>query len=234
MNLLLLSSSRVGDSAYLETAKELISQHFSNKQNIVFVPYAGVTISWDDYTAKVQAALPELTITGLHSYRDPVKAIQDCDGILVGGGNTFQLLNTLYQQSLHKVIFEHVSQGTPYAGWSAGANIAGNSIRTTNDMPIVQPPSFAALQLVPFQINPHYTEYQPPGHNGETREDRLREFMVVAPNMPVVAIPEGVALIQKQHSLKIHGELGAYLFAQGEKSTFQDGDDLSYLLQTKA
>jgi dipeptidase E len=191
-----------------------------------------VTISWDDYTAKVQAALPDLSIVGLHTFDDPVKAIENCDGILTGGGNTFQLLDTLYQHSLGRAIFDAVAQGTAYAGWSAGANIAGRSIRTTNDMPIVQPPSFDALQLVPFQLNPHYTEYQPPGHNGETREDRLREFMMVAPDMPVVGIPEGVALIRQNNKLTINGAPGAYIFSNGEKSTYQDGDDISFLLST--
>lgn len=230
MELLLLSSSKVGNSGYLEGAKPLLSTFFANSHNIIFVPYAGVSINWDEYTDKVTSALPELSISGMHQHHNPREAIRGADGVLVGGGNTFQLLKMLYEQDLIPVIREKVSQGTRYSGWSAGANIAGNSIRTTNDMPIVFPPSFHALQLVPFQLNPHYTEYQPPGHNGETREDRLREFMIVEPDMPIVGIPEGTALVRENERLSILGTPGAYLFANQQKTVYKHQDDLSFLL----
>lgn len=230
MQLLLISSSKVGDSGYLEDAKHQLVQHFKAAKNLVFVPYAGVSISWDEYTDKVKSALPSLPITGLHQHADPCEAVKESDGILVGGGNTFHLLNTLYELSLGRIIYDVVNCGTPYAGWSAGANIAGRSIRTTNDMPIVQPPSFDALQLVPFQINPHYTDFQPPGHHGETREDRLREFMTVSPEMPIVGIPEGVALYRVGDSLRTIGGKSAYLFRNQEKSEITPEQDISFLL----
>ncbi|MDU0355438.1 dipeptidase PepE [Paraglaciecola aquimarina] len=162
MRVLMLSSSRVGDEAYLDHAIPMINQHLAGITDVLFVPFAGVSINWDDYTAKVQTALPQLKIIGLHQQTDAKKAIQSAPAILVGGGNTFNLLHQLYEQDLLTIMQDSVKQGVPYIGWSAGSNICGNSIRTTNDMPIIQPKSFAALNFVPFQINPHYTDYQPP------------------------------------------------------------------------
>ncbi|MBE1301579.1 MAG: dipeptidase PepE [Alteromonadaceae bacterium] len=230
MQLLLLSSSKVGDSGYLETAKESLLTHFANSQDILFVPYAGVTIGWDDYTKKVQDALPELNIKGLHQFEDVHTALTRADGIMVGGGNTFNLLKTLYDNKLVAPIRELVSSGMPYAGWSAGSNLAGMSIRTTNDMPIVEPVSFNALNLVPFQINPHYTDYQPPGHNGETRDDRLAEFMQANADMSVLGIPEGTGIMRQGLKLSLTGIKPAYLFKNGEKRLVELSEDLSYLL----
>lgn len=230
MNLLLLSSSKVGDSGYLESAQQQLYIHFSQSKNIVFIPYAGVSIDWDSYTQKVQDALPNLNISGIHQHQNAVEAIKSCDGIMVGGGNTFNLLNQLYQQDVISAIQAKVKAGTPYAGWSAGSNIAGDSIRTTNDMPIVEPPSFKALQLVSFQINPHYTDYQPPGHNGETREERLQEFMQLNPSTPVVAIPEGVGIKKDATGLCLVGELPGYLFLSGNKQTLAPHSDISNLI----
>lgn len=230
MQLLLLSSSKVGDSGYLKTAKESLLTHFANSQNILFVPYAGVTIGWDDYTKKVQDALPELNIKGLHQFKGVHTALTKADGIMVGGGNTFNLLKTLYEHKLVAPIRELVSSGLPYAGWSAGSNLAGMSIRTTNDMPIVEPASFNALNLVPFQINPHYTDYQPPGHNGETRDDRLAEFMQANPDMSVLGIPEGTSILRQGLKLNLTGIKPAYLFKNGEKRLVELSEDISYLL----
>lgn len=233
MQLLLLSSSKVGDSGYLETAKASLLTHFENSQNILFVPYAGVTMSWDDYTKKVQEALPELSITGLHQCADVHTALSKADGIMVGGGNTFNLLKTLYDNKLIAPIRELVTNGMPYAGWSAGSNLAGNSIRTTNDMPIVEPPSFNALNLLPFQINPHYTDYHPPGHNGETRDDRLAEFMQANPDMPVLGIPEGTGIVRQGTKLALTGIKPAYLFKNGIKQLVELDNDISYLIEQK-
>jgi dipeptidase E len=124
----------------------------------LFIPYAGVRLDWDAYTDIVASALPKLQVKGIHQQKDPIQALASAEIIAVGGGNTFNLLSILYQHKLLEPIREKVHQGTPYIGWSAGSNICGNSIRTTNDMPIIAPPSFDALQLVPFQINPHYTD----------------------------------------------------------------------------
>ena len=189
-NLLLLSSSRVKQTDYLTHAKEMIKEHLGTIKELLFISYAGVTIDYDQYTDMVQAALADLDIkvTGIHRCDDVAAAVRSAQAIAVGGGNTFHLLHQLYQQNLLEVIREQVSGGTPYIGWSAGSNVAGLSIRTTNDMPIIEPPSFNALNLVNFQLNPHFTDYNPPGHNGETRSQRLAEFMVVDQETPIVEI----------------------------------------------
>ncbi|UAA40459.1 dipeptidase PepE [Paraneptunicella aestuarii] len=230
MKLLLLSSSRAGQSGYLETAREAIYQHTSQCKNIVFIPYAGVTINHDEYTAMVQNALPELSIRGIHTWEKPLSAIREADAIFIGGGNTFNLLYSLYRYDLVDAIKEKVQDGALYVGWSAGSNVAGKTIRTTNDMPIIEPPSFTALNLVPFQINPHFTNYQPPGHNGETRTDRLNEFMILNPDTPVLAIPEGTGLLVEQGKYEIIGEGESYVFQNGEQITVSDQAHLQALL----
>ena len=127
-------------------------------------------------------------------------------------------------------IRNQVNNGLPYIGWSAGSNIAGASIRTTNDMPIVEPQSFNALNLVPFQLNPHYTDHNPPGHNGETRAQRLAEFMVINKDMPIVAIVEGTALTVKQNEMRLIGGEEGYIFKGGEKSVITNESNLDHLL----
>lgn len=230
MNLLMLSSSRAGDSGYLETARELIFQHLNGVQDVLFIPYAGVTIDWNDYTDTVNKALPELNVTGIHQYADPAEAVNQANAILVGGGNTFRLLSELYTHNLIDLISARVETGTPYIGWSAGSNICGNSIRTTNDMPIIQPRSFDALNLVPFQLNPHYSDYQPPGFNGETRAQRISEFCALNPDMPVIGIREGSALLRRGDKLTLVGELDGVVFEGTEQRAIQAGADLSTYL----
>lgn len=230
MQLLMLSSSREGDSGFLETTKSLIMRHLQGIDELLFIPYAGVTLDWDEYTNKVQRVLPEVRVSGIHQYQDPVAAVRQAAAIVTGGGNTFNLLNQLYQHRLIAPIRQQAEYGAPYIGWSAGANICGNSIRTTNDMPIIAPPSFDALNLVPFQINPHYSDYQPPGFNGETRAQRLVEFMVLAPDMPVLAIREGGALLREGKRLTLVGPHTGVLFKGGEQQEIQSGQDLSWLL----
>ncbi|MEP1445094.1 MAG: dipeptidase PepE [Paraglaciecola sp.] len=215
LSVLMLSSSRSGSEDYLQHAIPLIDLHLSEIKEIVFVPYAGVSISWDDYTTKVQKALPNYHIKGIHQFPDTQEAINNAQAIMVGGGNTFNLLYQLYQHNLVNAIRHRVSQGSPFVGWSAGSNICGNSIRTTNDMPIIHPPSFEALDFVPFQLNPHYSDFQPPGHNGETRAQRIQEFCILNPNMPVIGIREGSALLLQGNSLLLKGSLDAVVF-EGE------------------
>ncbi|TRX56863.1 dipeptidase PepE [Thalassomonas sp. M1454] len=231
-NLLLLSSSRVGDTAYLDHAKAMISDHLNTIDEVIFIPFAGVTMSNDDYTDKVADALTDINVSvkGIHSFADPVAAINNAKAILVGGGNTFNLLNELYQNNLIPAIQEKVNSGTPYIGWSAGSNIAGMTIRTTNDMPIIQPPSFDALNLIPVQLNPHYTDYNPPGFNGETREQRLSEFMVLNPETYIVGIVEGTALKLSNNKLSLIGPDVGYLFSNQDKQIVNAETDLSYLL----
>lgn len=243
--LLLLSSSKAGHSDYLAPCRDAI-QHHCDTRKIVFIPYAGVGTSYADYTAKVQAALGPfgIDVVGIEASDDPKQAIANAEAIMVGGGNTFQLLQQLYHHQLIEPIQAAVQRGVPYVGWSAGSNIAGLSIRTTNDMPIVEPPSFKALQLVPFQLNPHYSDYHPPGFHGETRDQRLAEFMVVAPETPVLAIPEGTALrIDGNHMIyqvsnqannqadnQSHSQgdaQPAYVFLNGSKTRIAPNSDCS-------
>lgn len=229
MQLLLLSSSKAGDSGYLTHALPFINQHLGEIKELLFIPYAGVSISYDDYTKTVQNALASLgiNVTGIHQTEDPVAAVNNAQAIVIGGGNTFHLLHQLYANELISPIQEKVQAGTPYIGWSAGSNVAGMSIRTTNDMPIIEPPSFTALNLVPVQLNPHYTDYQPPGHHGETRQMRLEEFMVLNPDTPVIGIQEGTALKRDGNKLTLVGEKVGYLFKGGNKSEIMPQADLS-------
>jgi dipeptidase E len=235
-NLLLLSSSRVAKTDYLAHAKKLIKTHLGDINELLFIPYAGVTIGYDDYTEMVQNALVEcgIKVSGIHQYSSAKDAINNAQAIAVGGGNTFNLLHQLYQHDLIETIQKKVSQGTPYIGWSAGSNIAGLTIKTTNDMPIVEPASFNALALVDFQLNPHYTDFNPPGHNGETREQRLAEFMVLNPTTPIVAIVEGSALKLHNNQLSLvvteQVENVGYVFKGGEKQKINTTTSLNYLL----
>ncbi|MEH6736284.1 MAG: dipeptidase PepE [Shewanella sp.] len=233
INALMLSASRVGNSTYLSHTVELIRPLTQPGQQWLFIPYAGVSVSYDEYLTKVQTALEPLTITisSIHQFADPKQAIQDAAGILVGGGNTFQLLNELYRYDLLHLIREKVENGMPYVGWSAGSNITGASIRTTNDMPIVEPPSFTALGILPFQLNPHYTNYQMPGHNGETRAQRLLEFTMVDPLTPVIGIQEGSALWRQGDKLHLIGNEAAYLFhGKQQEVELTANSDLSHYL----
>jgi dipeptidase E len=231
MNVLMLSSSRMGSEDYLQHAIHMLNQHLTNNvQELLFIPFAGVSVSWDDYTTKVQNALPDYHVTGIHQLPNAYQAIENAQAIVIGGGNTFNLLNELYQQDLLGTVKNQVNQGTPYVGWSAGSNICGNSIRTTNDMPIVQPPSFDALNFVPFQLNPHYTDYQLTGHNGETRAQRIQEFCVLNPKMPVIGIREGGALLLQGEALVLKGELDGVVFEGESLSVIKPEQDLSKYL----
>jgi dipeptidase E len=230
MNVLMLSSSRVANEDYLQHAILMLNQHLSNIKELLFIPFAGVSVSWDDYTTKVQHALPDFQIIGIHQCSNAHQALERAQAILVGGGNTFNLLNELYRQNLLCTVKNQVYKGTPYVGWSAGSNICGNSIRTTNDMPIVQPPSFDALNFVPFQLNPHYTDYQAPGHNGETRAQRIEEFCILNPDMPVIGIREGCALLLQGESLALKGELDGVVFKGVSQSVIHPNQDLSRYL----
>ncbi|CUA82850.1 dipeptidase PepE [Pseudidiomarina woesei] len=234
--LLLLSSSKAGDSAYLAPCIDAIKQHCGTRR-ILFIPYAGVGMPNSDYTAKVQQALAPagIDVVGIESFDNPRQAVAESQAIMVGGGNTFHLLHQLYQHQLIAPIQDAVNNGTPYVGWSAGSNIAGLSIRTTNDMPIIEPPSFAALQLVPFQLNPHYSDYQPPGFHGETRDQRLGEFMAIAPQTPILAIPEGTALRLENGCLTYETSdfsqhSPGYVFVGGNKQDIAAGTDCSQWL----
>ena len=230
MNVLMLSSSKYAQHDYLAYAHEWIDQHLANCKNVLFIPYAGVSLNWDSYTQKVQQALPHFNISGIHEHDSPASALKQCDAILVGGGNTFNLLHQLYANDIIELIQNKVQKGTPYIGWSAGGNICGQSISTTNDMPIIEPASFTALAFLPVQLNPHYTDYIAPNHHGETRDQRLEEFCILHPSMPVLAIREGSALLMKKNHLRLLGELGGFVFQGVHKNAIQPGQDLSEYL----
>lgn len=240
-HVLMLSSSRQGSEPYLEHARAFIFAHLGNIRDLLFVPYAAVTQSYDAYVDAVATALPECNVIGLHTFDDPVSAINNAkknnQAIVVGGGNTFHLLSSLYSNALIVPMKHAIADGTPYVGWSAGSNICGQSIRTTNDMPIIEPPSFDALDIVPFQLNPHYTDYQPPGHNGETRDQRLAEFTTLNPTTPVVAIREGTALKLSGGTMTLEDgrsnkkdEHDGFIFVGNEKKPLNAGADLTHLI----
>ncbi|VFR22026.1 Alpha-aspartyl dipeptidase Peptidase E [plant metagenome] len=198
MNLLLLSNSS-SDAGYLTHALPWISDLAAGLPEgpALFLPYAGVTRSWDDYADLVAGALAPagIAVQSLHREADAAAAVARAALFIVGGGNTFQLLAQVRQLGVLPQIARRVRSGQArYLGWSAGANLACPTIRTTNDMPIVDPGGLDALNLVPFQINAHYTEAHPPGHRGETRRQRLAEFCRVDPVTPVVGLPEGTGL----------------------------------------
>ncbi|MDH5474108.1 MAG: dipeptidase PepE, partial [Cyclobacteriaceae bacterium] len=168
--LLLSNSTNVGEK-YFDYAKGTIIEFLGvSVSKIVFIPYAAVTISYDEYTSKVSDALEEVgcEIKGIHTFNNPLEAIENAEAIAVGGGNSFELLKQLYDNNIVETIREKVKNGTPYIGWSAGSNMSCPTLMTTNDMPISQPPTFEALHLIPFQINPHYTEHTLPNHGGES------------------------------------------------------------------
>lgn len=232
MNLLLLSSSRAHDSEYLAPSLAAIDETLGAIRNVLFIPYAGVRINYDDYLAMVQQALTPLGIKlqSIHHHENPLTAITNAEALMVGGGNTFALLAKLYELAIVDVIRQKIAAGMPYIGWSAGSNIAGLSIRTTNDMPIIEPPSFRALALLPLQLNPHYTDFVPLGFHGETRDMRLAEFMQIDPDTPIIGLPEGTLLRLNAEKLSYQGNENAYLFCGGCKTAIAPAADLSALL----
>jgi len=234
MKLLLISNSTNAGELYLNHPKEEIKKFLGTKKvNAVFIPYAGVTFSYDEYEAKVNDRFQELghSVTSIHKFSDPVEAIKNAEAIVVGGGNTFELVNQMYKNKLMEVIKEKVKQGTPFIGWSAGSNVACPSIRTTNDMPIVEPESFDVFNLVPFQINPHYLDASPDGHAGETREMRLEEFLELNKSIYVVGLREGTMFWIENDNVKLIGERPARIFKHGQKPTeLTNKDDFNFLL----
>ncbi|WP_251359259.1 dipeptidase PepE [Kangiella sp. TOML190] len=232
--LLLLSASREGQTAYLEHALPMMDSFLQPSiSNMLFIPYAGFAMGFDAYEQKVNSALKAInkTVTSIHQFADPIKAVTEAKAIAIGGGNTFYLLKQLYDNELVDAIRHKVNSGTPYIGWSAGSNMGGLTICTTNDMPIVQPRSFNALGLVPFQINPHYTDYQPPNHNGETRAERIYEYTCANPDKYVVGIKEGTALERDGDKLYLRGTKDGLVFRDGEGiRTIKANSDVSWLL----
>lgn len=232
-SIIIASTSTVHGSGYLEYLIDELKTHFASAEEILFIPYARPGgISHDDYTktaAKVFAAIGK-SVKGLHEYDDPKKAIRNAKGIFTGGGNTFVLVNQLYKNDVLISLEEAINNGTPYLGTSAGSNICGLTMNTTNDMPIVYPPSFKTLSLVPFNINPHYLDPNPDSkHMGETRETRIKEFHAFN-TQPVIGLREGSWIEVKGDKLKLKGELNARIFEYGEAPyEIPTGSDLGFL-----
>lgn len=214
--ILLLSSSTVSGSGYLDYAENEIQSFFGKITRILFVAYA--LQDQDAYAARVKERLGRMgyEVEALHRAPSPREAVLSAESIFIGGGNTFRLLKHLYDYDLLTLIRERVESGLLYLGSSAGSNVAGPTIRTTNDMPIVEPPSFAALGLVPYQINPHYLDAGPAStHMGETREERIRQFLEEN-ETPVIGLREGAWLLVERGVCRLGGDPGARWFAQGE------------------
>ncbi|MCB0823755.1 MAG: dipeptidase PepE [Bacteroidales bacterium] len=240
--LLLISNSTNYGEPYLEWPRPYIKD-FLNKTGIkraLFIPYAGVALSengieasYDAYEERVNGVFNELgfEIYSIHREKDPQQSIKDALAIIVGGGNTFHLVYMLHELKLMKVIKDAVENGLPFMGWSAGSNIACPTMRTTNDMPIIEPESLNCLSLINFQINPHYLDASIEGHGGETREQRLEEFMVINNNIYVVGLREGTLLSINDDEIELMGKrpMRVFKFGQDPKE-YQPGASLSFLL----
>lgn len=234
MRLLLISNSTNPGEAYLDYPKHQIKDFLGdNIKNAIFIPYAGVTFSFDEYEEKVNNRLAEIghKVTGIHRFANPIEALRNADAIIVGGGNTWQLVKMLQEKKLMKVIRERVKSGVPYIGWSAGSNIACPTLKTTNDMPIVEPKKFKTLKLMPFQINPHYLDDHPENHGGETREMRINEFIVANKDVYVVGLREATMLLYENKKLSLIGSRNARIFKYGqEPMELSAQDDFNFLL----
>jgi dipeptidase E len=233
--LLLLSSSRDANGVYLLHSSTAIRSLLGESiRRVLFIPYAGVTISHAGYAKRAADPFAKLGYH-LHSITDasdPARAVADAEAIVVGGGNTFQLLATLYDRELIDAIRARVHAGAPYIGWSAGAVITAPTMGTTNDMPIIEPRSLRALNLIPFQINAHYTDFHPPGHQGETRAERLEEYIAVNQQVRVLGLREGCSLRITDDEIALNGLGTAPVFFYGApRAEYSAGDDISFLLR---
>jgi dipeptidase E len=231
--MIIASTSTLHGGTYLEYLLPTLELHFAQAKTIVFIPYARPGgISHDDYTAKVGEAFAKIgkSVVGLHTFADPKQALLEAEGIFTGGGNTFQLVSQLYAGDVWDSLRTALAKGTPYLGCSAGSNITGVSMQTTNDMPIVYPPSFQTLGAIPFNLNPHYLDPDANStHMGETRETRIKEFHVYN-SLPVLGLREGSWLEVNGATIVLRGALTARLFQQGQEPVeLESGSNLSTL-----
>ena len=236
MKLLLISNSTNAGEEYLRYPMPQIGKFLTGVKEIVFVPYAAVTFSYAEYEKKVQARFAELGIKvkSVHRAKNPARMIRQAEAICVGGGNTFALTRKMQQQGLMRAILSKIKSGTPYVGWSAGSNVCCPTICTTNDMPILQPESFKAIGAIPIQINPHYLDANPEGHAGETREQRILEYIEANPRRWVVGLREGCMLHYENEKLELIGSRPMRIFRRGVKTfEVQAGDDLQFLFEKR-
>lgn len=234
MRLLLISNSTNPGEPYLDHPKHEIKKFLGDKAiTALFIPYAAVTFSYDEYESKVENRFAEIGhhVQSIHHSQHPIHAIEQAEAIVVGGGNTWKLVQLLNHYKLMDPIRKKIKSGTPFIGWSAGSNIACPTLRTTNDMPIIDPIGFDTLNLVPFQINPHFLDVHPEGFGGETREDRINEFIEINPDIYVVGLRESTMLKLEKDQLHLIGPRTARLFKKGEKPReLTTNDNLSFLL----
>ena len=244
-NLLLISNSTMRGEAYLGWCKDMIADFCKrhNVKRVLFVPYAGVSLtegglkkSYDAYEAKVAKVYAEfgVKLQSVHHKALPINAVYDTDCVAVGGGNTFHLVRELQRTGLMQAIRQRAFDGMPYMGWSAGSNVAGPTLCTTNDMPIVMPASFDCMGIVPFQINPHYTDFFDPKHGGETRDDRLKEYIMVNPTATVAAIREATALLLEEGNLSLIGKpnkMKVFKTKMENTKEYSLEDNLNFLLK---
>lgn len=235
MRLLLISNSTNPGEPYLDYPKNNIKNFLGPRPvKALFIPYAAVTFSFEAYEEKVSERFREIghEVISINRFSDPVAAVREASAIVVGGGNTWKLLKMLRDNHLIDIVREKVIEGIPYIGWSAGSNVACPTIKTTNDMPVVEPDSFGAFNLIPFQINPHYLDSNPVGHAGETREQRIEEFIEANPGLYVAGLREGSMLLYEKGSITLLGTRKMRIFKKGNKPVeMRTTDDLSFLLK---
>jgi dipeptidase E len=231
--IIIASTSTLHGGGYLDYLLPSLKNHFSNCKSLLFIPYARPGgISHENYTQKVADVFKALDIDvkGIHEFENPADAVKNAEALFTGGGNTFLLVSQVYKMKVMDAIHNAVKAGTPYLGTSAGSNICGLTMQTTNDMPIIYPPSFKTLGLVPFNINPHYLDpVEGSTHMGETRETRIKEFHQFN-SQPVVGLREGSWLEVRGSQILLKGNLQARLFRQGqEPEEIETGSNISWL-----
>jgi len=241
-NLLLISNSTNAGEEYLAWPRTHIKDFLGGfgVRKVLFIPYAGVNLtssgvekSFDLYEDRVKKIFREMgfVLHSIHREANPVVAVNEAESIVIGGGNTFHLALMMQELGLMEAIRRKVSRGIPFVGWSAGANVACPTMKTTNDMPICEPPSFNCLKFIPFQINPHYLDANPAGHAGETREQRILEFLTVNREATVVGLREGCLLKVIGDTMNLEGSRPLRVFRFGmDAQEFQSNENLDFLL----
>lgn len=232
-NCIIASTSTLHNGEYLDYLLPTLQSHFRDCKTILFIPFARPSgISHDEYTSKVASAFAKINIIvkGIHEFENPSEAIEKAEGIFTGGGNTFLLVTQLHKNNLMTILADTIKKGIPYLGTSAGSNICGLTMQTTNDMPIIYPPSFQTLGVIPFNLNPHYLDPDMQSkHMGETRETRIKEFHAFN-TLPVLGLREGSWLEVRGEKITLKGSLQARLFRQNQLPEELDSEsDLSFL-----
>ncbi len=235
MRLLLFSNSTNTGEEYLGYTLPYIDTFLGGiERKALFIPYAGISLGFDAYFEMVKKQVSKLSVQliSIHHIDNKEQAVKEAKIIITGGGNTFHLLKSLQDEGLIDRIRSQVQNGIPYIGWSAGSNLACPTIRTTNDMPIVEPEDFGALNLIPFQINPHYTDFQQAGHAGETREMRLQEFILVNRQMYVAGLREGTLFRIVDEKIELLGKKSCRIFRYDQIPVeINPGENLDFLMQ---